>query len=120
MKKKTKLIIGLALFVIIAGFLIFWLVAPSDYFTQQTISYETFLDEEEAGNIRAIYFSASNNTLYGIYQRSTYAVDQLPKRYDFTVEGVDRDELTKTMQERLDDQPEEDLGWFFHKKSLLQ
>lgn len=110
MKKKTKLIIFMIIFGLMAFVLLAWLIMPKKQLMAQHISYDVFLEKEAQGEIRAVYFQAEDGKLYGLYQGTVYALDQLPTAYDFVVDDVDKATLFQSVLAKLDQKSENDFG----------
>lgn len=116
MKKKTKIFLALIAFFAVAVLLVIWLILPMNQITKQAISYESFLNEEEKGNIYAIYFSPKENAVYGQYTNSIYSIDQLPNGYDFVVIDVERDAIMQIVTKRFNDHQEQGFSVTFYEK----
>lgn len=110
MKRKTKLVIFMIIFGLIAFILIAWLIVPKKQLVAQHISYDTFLEKEENGEIRAIYFQKEDGKLYGLYIGTVYALDQLPTAYDFVVDDIDKATLFENLLVRLRQEGRNDFG----------
>ena len=103
MKKRTKILIVLIAFLIMAILVIVNLSLPKKEFVvpTQSVSYETFLQYMQDGKVKALYYGKEKMVLYGVLEGSPLAIDHLPKAYDFFVEQVSEDELRRVVDEHL-------------------
>jgi len=103
MKKRTRFLLALIVFLVIAVLLILHLSVPKDDFVlpAQSTSYETFLQYMQDEKVKALYYEKEKAVLYGVLEGSPMSIDHMPKTYDFFVEAVHEDALAWVVAEQL-------------------